>query len=187
MLSPRRHFACFTLAASLFTGLAQAWELAGDKTIALHGRDGQVVPLGTVSFFPGGGRVSFSLHLDSPRFKDFFLSMKEFKCIEAPVEIQCHVPYPYANPGTVTPDDFAWLEHALLFFYKTPREFGARLGNGLYYHLRMTERGLVGTPQAVDLDLIGVPPENPTAPPFGSAERSDIGPDSRWFGRLIIE
>jgi hypothetical protein len=99
--------------------------------VALHTRDGQAIPIGSITFLPQGDRIGFSLQLAHDRFKDYFLSMKEFKCLDGGEEIQCHVPYPYANPATVTPDDLAWLEHALLFLYKLPTEFGARLWNGL--------------------------------------------------------
>ena len=112
--------------------------------------------------------------------------MREFKCREGATEILCFVPYPYANPGRVSPDNLVWLEHALLFFYKAPRDFGAKLWNGVYFKLAMTEHGLVGTPQAVDLNLIGAPPANLDIPPYGPNERSDIAADARWFNRLTI-
>lgn len=128
----------------------------------------------------------YTLKLEPGRFKDFFLSMREFKCIDTPAEIHCHAPYPYANPGTVTATDFTWLEHALLFFYKTPDEFGAKLWNGLYYRLQITDDGLVGTPQAIDLNQIAAPPEDPTVPPFDALSRSDIEPGARAFVKLVI-
>ena len=56
--------------------------LAG--ALALHGRDGARVHLGDVAFTPqADGRVSFVLTLRHEPFKDFFLSMKEFKCVES--------------------------------------------------------------------------------------------------------
>lgn len=182
-----RPFAPLAIALALIAAPAAAWELAGEKTITLHGRDGSAVPLGTVRFEPRGEGAAFTLHLDHARLKDFFLSMKEFKCLESPAEIQCHVPYPYPNPGTVTKGDLTWLEHALLFLYKSPKDFGAKLWNGLYYKLEATDRGLVGTPQAVDLNAIGAPPADPSRPPYGPGERSDIAAGSRWFGTLTIE
>jgi hypothetical protein len=164
---------------------ASAWELAGTKTISLHSQDGQAIPIGTVTFRPEGRRTAFVISLDHARFKDFFLSMKEFKCLEGP-EVMCHVPYPHRNPGTVTVDDLAWLEHSLLFLHKSQAEFGAKLWNGLYYRMAITEAGIVGTAQAVDLNLIGAPPADSTIPPYPPADRSDIDPASRWLGRLTI-
>lgn len=165
---------------------AAAWELAGNKTLKLQTRDGQSIVLGTVEFTSKGEESTFSLHLDHARLKDFFLSMKEFKCLEGE-EIHCHVPYPYPNPGTVNRSDLRWLEHSLLFLYKQPKDFGARLWNGLYYRMQLNEKGIVGTPQAVDLVQIGAPPADNSVPPYGPGDRTDIPPNSRWISGLTIE
>jgi len=180
--------------ASLFFGIllialslpANAWDLAGSKTIKLQTRDGQSIVLGTVAFKPQGEQVTFSLHLDHARLKDFFLSMKEFKCLEGE-EIHCHVPYPYPNPGSIDRSDLRWLEHSLLFLFKQPKDFGAKLWNGLYYRMELTEKGIIGTPQAVDLVQIGTPPADTTIPPYGPGDRTDIPPNSRWISGLTIE
>ena len=171
---------------------ARAWDLAGPHAVLLHARDGSRLQLGTVTFGPAdNGRRVFTLVMDPTRFKDFFLSMKEFKCVEGGREVFCHVPYPYPQPGTVRvqPDaiDLAWLEHSLLFMFKTPTEFGAKLWNGVYFQLRLTDQGLEGRPQAVDLNRISAPPDKPAQPPFGPALRDDIAPGARWFERLTIE
>ena len=113
--------------------------------------------------------------------------MKEFKCLEGPRELMCHVPYPYAQPGTVGERDYAWLEHSLLFMYKLPTEFGAKLWNGLYFRFERTPQGLVGRAQAVDLNRIGAPPDDPAVPPYKPALRDDIAPGSRWIESLVIE
>ena len=164
---------------------ASAWEMTGTKVVTLHTRDGQAIPIGTIAFEPRDDRIGFSLHLDHRPFKDFFLSMKEFKCLEGQ-EIQCHVPYPYANPATVTAGDLAWLEHALLFLYKEPTDFGARLWNGLYYRMAVTDQGIEGIPEAVDLNLISAPPDDAAVAPFGPLERTEIAPESRWISRMTI-
>lgn len=181
-----RQFACLLFGIALSVP-AVAWELAGDKTITAHTRDGQAITLGTVSFKPQGEHATFTLHLDHARLKDFFLSMKEFKCLESAEEIQCHVPYPYPNPASVTRTDLRWLEHSLLFLYKAPRDFGARLWNGLYYQMQITDKGIVGTPQAIDLGQIGAPPADNSIPPYGPGERTDITQNSRWITSLTIE
>lgn len=166
---------------------ANAFEFSGTHSITLHSRDGQALRIGQVSFQPAAGGTRFALQLDHGRFKDFFLSMREFKCLESASEVFCHVPYPYASPQTVSANDLAWLEHALLFFFKTPQDFGAKLWNGVYFRLEAGATGLVGTPQAIDLNAIGAPPDNAAVPPYGPAERGEIDPAARWFNRLSIE
>lgn len=164
-----------------------AWQFEGAHSIKLHPRVGDPVGIGTVEFRPQGDRYGFTVKLDHERFKDFFLSMREFKCLEGDGEIQCHVPYPYRQPASVTPSDLSWLEHSLLFLFKSPREFGAKLWNGLYYRLEAGPTGLTGYPQAVDLNQIGAPPSNLDIPPFGPSERSEIPAGTRWFGKITIE
>jgi hypothetical protein len=112
--------------------------------------------------------------------------MREFKCVEG-AEIMCHVPYPYASPAMATPENLGWLEHALLFVYKRPNDYGARMANGLIYTLKITPEGLVGTPQAIDLDEIAAPPDDLATPPFGPERRYDLQPGARWIERLTIE
>jgi hypothetical protein len=179
---------CLTLLCLLVLApLASAWDLAGIKNISALTRDQQLIPLGTVEFKPTtNGSSSFTLTMDHSRFTDHFLSMKEFKCLELPEEVMCHVPYPYKNPAVVSDKNYAWLEHHLLFLFKQPRDFGAKLWNGLYFRLERDEAGLVGIPQAVDLNLISAPPDDLSTPPYGTAQRDDIAADSRWISRLLI-
>ncbi|MEY8876866.1 MAG: hypothetical protein AB9M60_10190 [Leptothrix sp. (in: b-proteobacteria)] len=172
--------------------LASAWELDGRKSLTLHTRDQQHIEVGSVTFEPRGeGVIGFRLAMATERFTDHFLSMKEFKCLSGDNEIDCHVPYPYPQPGTVRVDgataDFAWLEHSLLFLFKLPREFGAKLWNGLYFELERTDRGLRGRPQAVDLNAISAPPDRPGVPPYTKAQRSDIAAGARWIESITIE
>lgn len=185
-----------TLAGKLACGLvallalsalpALAWDMRGEKTLLIEPREGSPIRLGTVVFKPDGELTRFEIKLDHRVFKDYFLSMKEFKCLDGPNEIQCHVPYPYANPRTVSAADLRWLEHSLLFLFKTQKEFGARLWNGLYYRLQAGDEGLVGTPEAIDLAQIGAPPADPSTPPYRPGDRSEIVPATRWFARLLI-
>ena len=191
-MTPRRHW---TMPGTLLLAgllaiptLAQAWELQGVKTITAHTRDQQRIALGSVRFEPrSDGSVAFAVSLDPARFTDHFLSMKEFKCLDGQGEVVCHVPYPYAQPGIVTDQDLAWLEHSLLFLYKLPSEFGARLANGLYFQLERSEHGLRGKPQAIDLNQISAPPDDPAVAPFTADQRDDIAPDVRWIESLSIE
>ncbi|MBL8325826.1 MAG: hypothetical protein JNJ89_12815 [Rubrivivax sp.] len=161
--------------------------LEGDKRITLHARDGSQVEIGRVHFQRGAdGRSSFRVALDATRFTDHFLSMREFKCLQGQGEILCHVPYPHRSPAAVVPGDLAWLEHSLLFLFKLPGEFGAKLWNGIYFKLTLTSEGLVGVPQAVDLNVISAPPARTDVAPFKPALRDDLPPNARWFTRLTI-
>ncbi len=166
--------------------MAAAWELAGVKQIALTTKEGKSVPIGSVEFKPDGNKIGFAISLDHKHFQDYFLSMREFKCLDGAKEILCHVPYPYSSPGFVTVDDLSWLEHNLLFFFKPPSEFGANLWNGAYYVLKQTDEGLTGTPHAIDLNHIAAPPEDANAAPFGPSERHEIPEGSRVFEILTI-
>jgi hypothetical protein len=113
--------------------------------------------------------------------------MREFKCLQGPGELTCHVPYPHANPGSVVRGQWAWLEHSLLFFYKLPSDFGAKLWNGIYFEFQETGSGLVGRPRAIDLNLIAAPPANPAVPPYRPALRDDMPANARWIRSLRIE
>ena len=166
---------------------AGAWELAGSKQISVLTRDQQRIPIGTVDFTPDAqGGAHFTLSMDHSQFHDHFLSMKEFKFLVSPDEVLCHVPYPYRQPGQVSANDFAWLEHSLLFLYKQPRDFGAKLWNGLYFRLARDGDGLVGLPQAVDLNLISAPPDDLNTPPYNAGTRDDVAPGSHWIAQIQI-
>lgn len=160
----------------------------GEKSLVAVTRDGQRTRIGTVTFgAPSGDRTRFQVKMDHAVMRDHFLSMREFKCLPAAPEITCFVPYPYPHPGTVGAGDYTWLEHNLLFFFKQPADFGAKLWNGIIFKFAPTPTGLVGTPQAVDLNRIGVPPEKPEEPPYGRFDRDDFAPGARWVAELRIE
>ena len=66
----------------------------GNKSIYLKDNNGKEFPIRQVSFNSGGnGVIAYELNMDTERFKDFFLSMKEMKCLEGK-EIWCFIPYP---------------------------------------------------------------------------------------------
>jgi hypothetical protein len=182
----RRGLLCspFLLAAAL----AAAGPLDGTKRVQLHARDGGSVEIGQVVFTPrADGRSTFALKIDTSRFTDHFLSMREFKCLPGQGEILCVVPYPYANPSHVAAHDLAWLEHALLFMFKKPGDFGAQLWNGVVFKLAAEGDKLVGVPQAIDLNRISAPPARAEVPPYGPAQRDEMPAAARWYGRLTIE
>lgn len=176
-----------TIAAAATTpSRAAPWAMNGTKQIALHTRDGKTIPIGTVDFQPKGPETSFKLHIDPKAFTVFFLSMRNFDCLDG-VDVECFVPYPYPNPMTATATDLNWLADNLLFMFKTKAEFGANLNNGIRYDLKLTDHGIAGKPQAVDLNAISFPPKNTTVPPFAPADRDDYPDGSRWVTSLTIE
>jgi hypothetical protein len=168
---------------------AQAMDWSGEKSLIAQTRDGASTRIGSVVFEPAPepGRTAFRVKMDNAVLRDYFLSMREFKCLAAEAEVSCYVPYPYAQPGTIAPGDLAWLEHSLLFLYKQPRDFGAKLWNGMIFKLSPTEKGFVGQPQAVDLNRISAPPDDLTTPPYGKFDRDDFAPGARWVVELRIE
>ena len=167
---------------------AQAFEFSGEKALVALTKDGQRTRIGSVFFQPAAaGAAGFRVQMDRAVMQDHFLSMREFKCLPAAQEITCFVAYPYPHPGTVTASDVGWLEHNLLFFFKQPADFGAKLWNGIIFKFTQTPTGLVGRPQAVDLNLIGVPPDKLNEPPYGPFQRDDFAPGARWVQELRIE
>ena len=100
---------------------AQAFPLQGEKSLIAETQDGQHTRVGRVVFTPTTpGSASIRVHMDHAVMRDHFLSMREFKCLAAPQEVTCHVPYPYTNPATVSVQNLHWLDHHLLFLYKKP-------------------------------------------------------------------
>lgn len=182
----KKWLACFIMALNTVHAADFAFE--GRKQVQAVTREGQQILLGHVQFTRGAAGVThFKLTLDSPLFVDHFLSMKEFKCIDGATEVSCHVPYPYRNPQTITTNNFAWLEHSLLFLFKQPRDFGAKLWNGSYYQFQLEGKRLVGRAQAIDLNHISAPSDTPDLPPYTPDLRTDAAPAARWIDHLVIE
>jgi hypothetical protein len=176
-------------AAWLAASSGWAFDFQGPKNLIAVTRDGGQTRIGAVHFTPqtGGAPARFEVRIDPKVMQDHFLSMREFKCLPAAQEISCFVPYPHPHPGTVGPGQLAWLEHHLLFFFKQPADFGAKLWNGVIFKFSLTPTSLIGTPQAVDLNRIAAPPDNASEPPFGGMDRDDFAPGSRWVQELRIE
>lgn len=175
-------------APGAFAQPATGFDFTGTKSLIAVTADGTKTTIGAVQFTPAdGGSAAFKITLKTEVFTDFFLSMREFKCLPAAKEVTCHVPYPYPNPATVSAGNLAWLEHSLLFLHKSPAEFGAKLWNGTYYEFQLRGNALAGTPRAVDLNEISAPPRDPSVPPFRKALRHEVPPDARWVSALLIE
>lgn len=160
--------------------------LKGTKTIHLLDVQNRQVAVGRITFSPAQKHTTYQIHIDHAKFKDFFLSMKEMKCLEGP-ELWCHLPYPYETPRQVTATDLTWLAHDLLFMYKKKSEFGANFYNGIYYQLRIEDGVIVGSAHAVDLNVLAAPPEHNDFAPITLHDIDEMEPKHRWLPRLIIK
>ncbi len=175
------------LALGLTPALAGAWEMKrGQDDRAAHARRRDDPDRHDRLQAGGRRRPTFTIDLDKKKFTVFFLSMRNFDCVEG-ADVECYVPYPYDNPQTASPTDLNWLADNLLFLYKTKTEHAATMANGIRFDLKLTDRGITGTPQAINLDDIASPPKDPAAAPYGPADRDDYPEGSRWVDRLTIE
>ncbi len=190
MIGAFRTFRSLCIAASLLMflpSMSHAWDMVGKKSIYLHDQTGAKTLTGLITFKPESSQVGYTIDWDHKLMKDHFLSMREFKCVEGQVEILCQVPYPYKHPQSFSKDNYQWLEHSLLFMFKTPKNFGAVLWNGIYFKLELGANGFRGEPQAIDLNLIAAPPDRLDVPPYGVGERNPTEKGARWFTHLTIE
>lgn len=158
----------------------------GRKSIYLNDNKSVDYPIGTVVFSRAADEtITYELHIYTERFTDFFLSMKEMKCLTGK-EIWCYIPYPYQQARSVAPTDLRWLEHDLLFMFKTPGEFGAYLWNGIYYHMAVENGVIRGTARAIDLNHISSPPDDLSTPPYGEFELDELEAAARWLPYIEI-
>ncbi|WP_428034474.1 hypothetical protein [Amphritea sp.] len=170
----------------LVTSVAAASLSEGVKQIYLQQKDGSEQRIGELVLTAGEhDQLSYTITLDHHLFKDYFLSMKEMKCLEGP-ELWCFIPYPYSQPRTVTSDDLRWLEHDLLFMFKQPEAFGANFWNGIYYKMALTDQGVHGTAQALDLNKLASPPDDLSQPPIGEYDIDEADLDKRWLPYIEI-
>lgn len=177
-----RFFGVLFIANSNF---ALANPLSGEKEIILLDKQRSEIVIGHAVFTPEQGGSRYSLHMDHAKFRDYFLSMKEMKCLEGP-ELWCHLAYPYEQPRQVSHEDLSWLSHDLLFMFKKKDEFGANFWNGIYYQMRVEDGVIKGEAQAVDLNLLASPPEDLSTPPMHEGERDEIERSQRWLPDIVI-
>ncbi len=161
--------------------------LSGQREIVLMDKKNQAYVIGHIKFSPADStdQSRYELHIDHGQFRDYFLSMKEMKCLEGP-ELWCHLAYPYEQPHKVSREDLSWLSHDLLFMFKKKEDFGANFWNGIYYHMRVENEQIVGLAQAVDLNLLASPPDVLDIPPIHEGERDEIDRVKRWLPDIVI-
>lgn len=177
---------CAVLALSICgTASAQIAALTGSKTIWLTNAQGEKVQWGTVVFEPpSGGKQKFAVN-PSPELKEHFLAMRPFKCLAGARQQLCWFPYTQVAQEIVG-NDYTPLEYALMFLHTKPHALHVNSGNGLYYRLTRTDRGLVGQLHDVDMDPIVVPRADRERP-IKPAMLSLAEPLSHWLPVLLIE
>ena len=159
---------------------------AGDYSVALQDQQGETHSLGTLTMQPAEqGGFSYQIHWDDSRFKNYFLSMRPFKCVPHPVQLICHLVYPYDIRRIVTEQDLTDLEYDLLFLHKTPQEYGINAWNGLYFKLAVDTDGLVGELRETDLNVLQAPPEDGDLRPIDPNELYEAS-DKHWPRRVFI-
>ncbi|WP_415892969.1 hypothetical protein ACMXYN_00260 [Neptuniibacter sp. PT8_73] len=181
----RKELVALSAGFLLMSGGLHAAPLDGKKDILLVDKKGESIVVGTVHFKPDESGSHYELHMDHAKFRDYFLSMKEMKCLEGP-ELWCHLAYPYKQPNRVTQADLSWLSHDLMFMFKKKEEFGANFWNGIYYHMQVEGDEIRGEAQAVDLNVLASPPDDLNVPPMNEGERDEIDRTKRWLPDLII-
>lgn len=181
----RRHGLALALTALLAIAAQAAPPLAGVKRVVLSNAAGEQLHIANVSFTPAGeGRWQFDLMLERERFGEYFLAMRPFKCLAGATQHLCL--FPYGEERTITRDDLAPLEYALMFLRKKPAELHVNSANGIYYKLAWTNKGLAGTLFDVDFDPIVVP-RGERRRPIRAEHLLPAHEGSHWLPRLAIE
>lgn len=164
-----------------------AGPLDGYKQIKLLEPDGTAHIVGHVEFAEAGPKSRYDLVWDDTQFGDHFLSMRPFKCLEGTQKYWCQVPYPYAIERKVSADDLTDLEYDTMFLWKGATEYGINMWNGVYYKLSIDGDRLVGQLHEVNMEPLGVPPEEGEMRPIRASDLHESDPDSHWLPAIIIE
>ena len=164
----------------------------GKKTITLVSANGERLVIGTVTLTatgaPDAPQRTIDVKLDAPDFGDQFLSMRPFRCLPDPKEMWCHLAYTYALKNEIEPADLTDLEYRLLFIYRSPDTYGIDAWNGIYFDLSVEDGGrITGAAHEVDLNILAVPPDDPTIRPIGAGDLNSIDPGTHRFARVEIE
>lgn len=177
------------LSAMLAAPGGSATELSGRRGVWLGNAEGERQRIGSVEFTPaGGGKTRFALRMDAS-LEEYFLAMRPFRCLTGPRQRLCHFPVEREAP-LISADDLVPLEYALLFMRTAPRSLHIDPFNGLYYRMRLTDRGIVGQVHDVDMDPFITPDSVPVERrqrPIRAAELAPGDPRSHWLPILTIE
>lgn len=174
---------CFLSLTSL------AADLTGTRGIWLSNADGEKHRVGTIVFTPAeAGKTRFKITMEES-LGEYFLAMRPFRCLTGPTQRLCHFPVEREAP-LVSPDDLVPLEYALLFMRTAPKSLHIDPFNGIYYRMSLTERGIVGELNDVEMDAFIAPdivPVERRQRPIRHADLSRGDPRSHWLPILKIE
>jgi hypothetical protein len=181
-----KYLAAFVLSV-LLPSLAHAELPSGVRRIVLKSAT-EAIEIGTVTFDGAGSTRQIKVSMHDPLYKDEFLSMRPFKCLESAVRYYCHLPYPYAWKGEITEADLTDLEYALLFVQKVPTAYGINLWDGIYYKLSLAADGkITGALHDIDMDNLASPPKDGSLRPITTDMINAAAANGQWLPTLSIE
>jgi len=172
---------------TLFSGNLLAIDTDRSMTVTLTSDNTEEsVDIGQVRFTAKEGGYSFEFKLDEDKFEKQFLSMRPFDCMQKPKIMICHLPYPYKNNRFISEDNMVDLEYELLFLHKYPGAYGIDAYNGIYYQLKMTDKGIEGLLHDADMNELKVPPEEGNLRPMTPDMLYTASPSKHWFMKILI-
>lgn len=161
-----------------------ATDLAGTRTVRLHGQGGEVKVLGTVTFKAQGGGYAFEYRLDPAAFEERFLAMRPFGCLDGDKVSLCH--FPYDAPQKITAADLTDLEYQFMFLQKPRASVSLDPENGVYYEMKLVDGRIEGVLREVDMTPI-IAPDGYQARPIKRADLFAVDTSGKWLPRLTID
>lgn len=165
----------------------QALDLKNTMSIRLIPSSGPAFELGEIHLTPIETGYRYAIKMDTEKFGDHFLSMREFKCFEHPKQMLCHVVYPYDKPQTISEGHLTNLEYDLMFIHRKSTDYGINLWNGVYYKLEAQGNKLVGSIRELDMNILAAPPEAGIMYPITDDDLHAGSPENHAYPTLVIE
>lgn len=166
-----------------------AGEIKFTKTVTLQSPSGESIDIANIQMTrESSGGFSYQLDIDNSKFGDYFLSMRPFKCFQGPIQMLCHLPYPYQKNQKITANDLKDLEYDLLFIHRKSTDYGINPWNGVYYKLTLgQDNNLSGVMKEVNLDILASPPEGGVTRPITDMDMHEADPDSHSYPFVVIK
>ncbi|MET0002995.1 MAG: hypothetical protein ABW087_05175 [Candidatus Thiodiazotropha sp.] len=180
---------CSRFVIILLSGIAEVGTVeAVDERYRIRAENQQqeLISLGTLILVDSANGQGYRIEWDEAQFENHFLSMRPFKCLPHPVQLICHLPYPYEIKRKIDHDDLTDLEYDMLFLHKTPQEYGINAWNGLYFKFQRDRNGFSGELRETDLNVLQAPPEEGDLRPIDPDALYEPS-DKHWLRRIIIE